>query len=80
MDKVCVECRQIMDVYSIVTTKACLCAVHTSCWNNRVQLCMRAGVPMIHCSKCWSEYTVLKHIADGDPEDTPLSFKRQRLQ
>lgn len=36
------------------SSMSCLCPVHEKCLQDRVQLCMRAGVVQTRCARCWT--------------------------
>ena len=89
--KICVECHMPIDTAAeaevMMTTDAlfynhhgcCLCPVHEKCLQDRILLCIRAGVVQARCARCWAVLWIPRKRGGNDGEQTPSLNKRQRM-
>jgi hypothetical protein len=88
MTATCAECRTSIDEDDMMmedgfsSSSGCVCPVHAKCLDNRVQLCMRAGVVQVRCARCWAVIWVQRKRMLSDccrEEDAKTTTNRRRL-
>ena len=70
---VCVECH---GSDGALTYRDCACPVHPGCWEQRLQLCMAAGVMHVRCAHCWTVLWTRKRSREEDADAGSTSKRR----